>query len=139
MECKIIKRERWSISLLMTFTQKNWELVPIKQIHERKPNEFLPVLKLVPHVTCCVLSTIYSFFFYSNSYNSFLIMYIPSRSFQWCLNRLNPMPYEKVRLIWNLGEIVKLSCVSVTCQHDADVKDEVDKLYGMMLMNFDTK
>ena len=37
MKCKFIIIERWSIFLFMTFTKRNWELVLMKQIHERKP------------------------------------------------------------------------------------------------------
>ena len=44
-KCKFIIIERWSISLFMTFTKRNWELVLMKQILERKTKRIFTCLE----------------------------------------------------------------------------------------------
>ena len=44
-KCKFIIIGRWSISLFMTFTKRNWELVLMKQILERKTKRIFTCLE----------------------------------------------------------------------------------------------
>ena len=108
MKCNIIKRERWLISLFMTFTHKktdNW----YNKTNSRKKIKWIFTYfgTSASSYMLCVFNNLFILFFLNFDY-SFLILYISSIYFQRRLNRWNPMSYEKVRMILNLGEIVKI-------------------------------
>lgn len=62
MKCKFIIIKRWSISLFMTFTKRNWELVPMKQTLERKTKRIFTCFETNTSASFYLLCLVINFF-----------------------------------------------------------------------------